>query len=153
MPSLRNSPERTSSSKAPNRMARVCNIPSRVSVAFPTLLISKVCQLTQKLPGCHLGTIDPPRSISDNGTLVMKALLRAFLVLAVAAAALLGQPSFNGTQQVIPVVNGDVAGLISAINTLNTGGGGFILLAPNGTYNVSGPSDWWYGPDAFPAIQ
>jgi hypothetical protein len=50
------------------------------------------------------------------------------------------------------VNDGDVAGLIAAIQALNTGGGGTIQLAPNGHYNVTLPSDWWYGPDAFPAI-
>ena len=30
--------------------------------------------------------------------------------------------------------------------------GGTIQLATNGSYSVTQPSDWWYGPDAFPAI-
>src|SRR5580658_3704893 len=53
---------------------------------------------------------------------------------------------------IIQVNNGDVAGLITAINTLNAGSGGFIELAQNGQYVVTAPSDWWYGPNAFPAI-
>src|SRR5580700_4828548 len=54
---------------------------------------------------------------------------------------------------VIQVNNGDVAGLITAITTLNGGSGGIIELAQNGQYVVAAPSAWWYGPDAFPAIQ
>jgi hypothetical protein len=53
---------------------------------------------------------------------------------------------------IISVNDGDVAGLIAAIQALNSGGGGTIVLAPNGSYSVTQPSDWWYGPDAFPAI-
>ena len=52
----------------------------------------------------------------------------------------------------ISVSDGDVAGLIAAIQTLNSSGGGTIQLAPNGNYSVTQPSDWWYGPNAFPAI-
>ncbi len=51
-----------------------------------------------------------------------------------------------------PVASGDVAGLISAIQTFNAIGGGTIDLAPGGTYTISAPSDWWYGPNAFPAV-
>ena len=54
--------------------------------------------------------------------------------------------------QTISVDNGDVAGLISAIQTLNANGGGTIDLASSGTYSVTAPSDWWFGPNAFPAI-
>ena len=54
--------------------------------------------------------------------------------------------------QTITVADGDVAGLITAINTLNTNGGGTIDLASSGSYSVSAPTDWWYGPNAFPAI-
>jgi hypothetical protein len=54
--------------------------------------------------------------------------------------------------QTINVANGDVAGLISSIQTLNANGGGTIDLASGGAYSVSAPSDWWYGPNAFPAI-
>ncbi len=54
--------------------------------------------------------------------------------------------------QVIDVANGDVAGLISAINTLNYNGGGTIVLASGGQYIVSQPDNYWYGPNAFPAI-
>ena len=53
----------------------------------------------------------------------------------------------------ISINNGDVAGLISAIQTLNSSGGGTIELAAGGSYPVSAPSDWWYGPNAFPAIR
>src|SRR5690348_10925052 len=64
-------------------------------------------------------------------------------------------PCIASSQQsgsVIQVANGDVAGLISAIQTLNQNGGGTIQLAPGGQYTVSQASDWWYGPNAFPAI-
>jgi hypothetical protein len=64
-------------------------------------------------------------------------------------------PLADAAQQagtVIPVANGDVAGLISAIQTLDQNGGGTIMLAVGGQYTVSQPSDWWYGPNAFPAI-
>jgi len=54
--------------------------------------------------------------------------------------------------QTINVPNGDVAGLITAIQTLNANGGGTINLATDGTYSVTAPSDWWFGPNAFPAI-
>jgi hypothetical protein len=54
--------------------------------------------------------------------------------------------------QTLNVANGDVAGFITAIQTLNTDGGGTIELASSGTYSVSAPYDWWYGPNAFPAI-
>src|SRR5580658_10376878 len=53
---------------------------------------------------------------------------------------------------IIQVNNGDVAGLITAITTLNGGSGGFIELAQNGQYVVTAPNNWWYGPNAFPAI-
>ncbi|HXR96589.1 MAG TPA: MBG domain-containing protein [Terriglobales bacterium] len=56
------------------------------------------------------------------------------------------------TNQVITVGNGDVAGLVAAINTLNAANGGTIVLASNGQYTVTQPSDWWYGPNAFPAV-
>jgi len=52
----------------------------------------------------------------------------------------------------VTVANGDVAGLISAITNLNAGFGGYIQLATNGTYTVTQASDWWYGPNAFPAV-
>ncbi|HEY2858460.1 MAG TPA: chitobiase/beta-hexosaminidase C-terminal domain-containing protein [Terracidiphilus sp.] len=54
--------------------------------------------------------------------------------------------------QTINVANGDVAGLTSAIQTLNANGGGTIDLASGGTYSVTASTDWWYGPNAFPAI-
>ena len=76
----------------------------------------------------------------------------AFGLIAATAAAS-AQPEFSSSQQVINVASGNVPGLISAINTLNSSGGGFILLAPGSTYVVSAPSDWTYGPNAFPAIQ
>ena len=61
--------------------------------------------------------------------------------------------SAQASASIISVNDGDVAGLIAAIQALNTGaGGGTIQLAPNGHYNVTLPSDWWYGPNAFPAI-
>ncbi len=56
------------------------------------------------------------------------------------------------TLPTISVQNGDVAGLIQAIRTLNAGSGGTITLAANGSYGIASPSDWWYGPNAFPAI-
>jgi hypothetical protein len=67
-------------------------------------------------------------------------------------AALLSAGLLRAQATVIQVNNGDVAGLITAITTLNGGSGGFIELAQNGQYVVTEPSDWWYGPNAFPAI-
>jgi hypothetical protein len=67
-------------------------------------------------------------------------------------AALLSAGLLRAQATVIQVNNGDVAGLITAITTLNGGSGGFIELAQNGQYVVTEPSAWWYGPDAFPAI-
>jgi hypothetical protein len=58
----------------------------------------------------------------------------------------------SAQQATILVNNGDVAGLIAAITTLNGAGGGNIELAAGGQYVVTQPSDWWYGPNAFPAI-
>ena len=81
----------------------------------------------------------PPQKIVSHQTLTVIA---AGLVLPLAAIA--ADP--------ISIAPGDVAGLIAAINTLNSSGGGTIELAPNGLYQVSAPSDWWYGPNAFPAI-
>jgi hypothetical protein len=63
------------------------------------------------------------------------------------AATAVGQS--GGT---ISVANGDVAGLITAIQTLNANGGGTIELASGGLYLPTAASDWWYGPNAFPAI-
>ena len=76
-----------------------------------------------------------------------------YLFIACAVMALLLSP-FAGAQagQTIQVASGDVAGLITAIQTLNANGGGTIDLASGGTYSVTAPSDWWYGPNAFPAI-
>jgi hypothetical protein len=78
---------------------------------------------------------------------------RRLKTLALAASLLpfLGQVG-AWAQQTINVANGDVAGFVTAIQTLNTGGGGTIDLASGGTYTVTAPSDWWYGPNAFPAI-
>jgi len=59
--------------------------------------------------------------------------------------------TFN-TTNVINVGNGDVAGLIAAINSINQSGGGTIVLAAHGQYTVSQANNWWYGPNAFPAI-
>lgn len=58
-----------------------------------------------------------------------------------------------GQARIIQVSNGDVAGLVQAVGTLNSAGGGAIELAAGGSYTVTAPADWWYGPDAFPAIQ
>ena len=71
----------------------------------------------------------------------------ALLGLAVLALSARGQAG-----QIIDVADNDVAGLITAIQTLNANGGGSIDLASGGTYSVTQPSDWWYGPNAFPAI-
>ena len=77
---------------------------------------------------------------------------RLFTACVIAFAGLLALGANACAQQIIAVGNGDVAGLIAAIQTLNANGGGTINLAPDGTYSVTGPSDWWYGPNAFPAI-
>jgi len=74
-----------------------------------------------------------------------------FLALSLALASL-SLPPLAYSQQTINVANGDVAGFITAIQTLNANGGGTIDLATDGTYSVTAPSDWWYGPNAFPAI-
>jgi hypothetical protein len=68
-------------------------------------------------------------------------------------AALLSAGLLRAQSTVIQVNNGDVAGLITAITTLNGGSGGFIELAQGGQYVVTAASEWWYGPNAFPAIQ
>ena len=75
-------------------------------------------------------------------------------VLAALAMGMAGLPlvGFAQSGQTIQVANGDAAGLITAIQTLNANGGGTIDLASGGTYSVTAPSDWWYGPNAFPAI-
>jgi len=73
------------------------------------------------------------------------------LALSLALAALSLSPLAQ-SQQTINVANGDVAGFITAIQTLNANSGGTIDLASGGTYSVTAPSDWWYGPNAFPAI-
>lgn len=52
----------------------------------------------------------------------------------------------------IAVANGDVNGMIAAIKSLNNAGGGTIELASGGAYQVTVPDNWWYGPNAFPAI-
>jgi len=67
------------------------------------------------------------------------------------AVLFVGQLSARA-QQSINVPNGSVSALVTAIQTLNAGGGGTINLASGGTYSVTAPSDWWYGPNAFPAI-
>ena len=54
--------------------------------------------------------------------------------------------------QTIDVNAGDVDGLIAAIQTLNALGGGTIELTQASVYTATAPSDWWYGPNAFPAI-
>src|ERR1039458_7824197 len=81
---------------------------------------------------------------------------RPFLVLVAFCLALLLvlNPVNSQAQagQTITMANGDVAGLITAIQTLNANGGGTIDLASGGTYSMTAPSDWWYGPNAFPAI-
>lgn len=75
-----------------------------------------------------------------------------FTTVLVAVALFAGTGDIRAQAGAITVADGDVAGLIAAINSLNTNGGGTIELAENGTYTVTAPSDWWYGPDAFPAI-
>ena len=52
----------------------------------------------------------------------------------------------------IEVGNGDVASFVAAITTLNAAGGGVIQLASNGQYSFTTPADWWYGPNALPAV-
>jgi hypothetical protein len=83
-------------------------------------------------------------------------------------AADTGTASITGTSaaitvtavNVISVANGCISliansgcttGIVDAINALNANGGGTIQLAVNGQYSVTAPSDWWYGPNAFPA--
>src|SRR5258705_10728113 len=56
----------------------------------------------------------------------------------------------------IPVANGDVAGLIAAINTANNEttnpGPDTIELASSGIYAFAGPHNFEYGPNALPPI-
>ena len=59
----------------------------------------------------------------------------------------------SATPPVISVANGDVAGLAGAVQAVNAAGVGFIQLASGGSYQVSAPSDWWFGPNAFQAVQ
>lgn len=80
-----------------------------------------------------------PQQLVSHQTLIV---IVAFLLLPIMALA--ADP--------VSIASGDVAGLIAAINTLNSSAGGTIELAPSGLYQVSAPSDWWYGPNAFPAI-
>jgi hypothetical protein len=49
--------------------------------------------------------------------------------------------SHGHSGQTITVTNGDVAGLITATETLSANGGGTIDLASGGTYSVTAPSD------------
>jgi len=79
---------------------------------------------------------------------------RRFRILAFAAIMVpfAGQMHGWAQGQTINVTNGNVAGLITVIKTLNASGGGTIDLASGGTYAPTAPSDWWYGPNAFPAI-
>ncbi len=84
-----------------------------------------------------------PRGITG----VAMAVMFSIFCVSVSAATAWAQAG-----QTISVDNGDVAGLISAIQTLNANGGGTIDLASSGTYSVTAPSDWWFGPNAFPAI-
>jgi hypothetical protein len=62
--------------------------------------------------------------------------------------------AFAQTQTGIPIEvgNGDVASFVAAITTLNAAGGGVIQLASNGQYSFTTPADWWYGPNALPAV-
>lgn len=53
----------------------------------------------------------------------------------------------------ISVANGDVSGFVTGIQTLNSSGGGTIVLAPSGLYTLTQPADWWYGPNGLPAIR
>ena len=73
--------------------------------------------------------------------------LRILVLLALSSGSARAQEG-----QTISVDDGDVAGFVSAIQTLNANGGGTIDLASGGMYTVTAPSDWWYGPNAFPAI-
>ena len=74
------------------------------------------------------------------------------LAIAASLVSFLGQLGAWAQGQTINVPNGSVSALVTAIQTLNAGGGGTIDLASGGTYTVNAPSDWWYGPNAFPAI-
>ena len=76
-----------------------------------------------------------------------------FLVLAASLFSML-MPTGALAQagQTINVNAGDVDGLIAAIQTLNATGGGTIELVQASVYTATAPSDWWYGPNAFPAI-
>jgi hypothetical protein len=87
------------------------------------------------------------------GRLIGRAAMLPLLAILVASVCVLF-PVDSGAQagQTIQVANGDVAGFITAIQTLNADGGGTIDLATGGAYSVTAPSDWWYGPNAFPAI-
>jgi len=79
---------------------------------------------------------------------------RNLRALAIAVSLLLPflGPLSAWAQQTINVPNGSVSALVTAIQTLNANGGGTINLASGGTYSPAAPTDWWYGPNAFPAI-
>jgi sugar lactone lactonase YvrE len=89
-------------------------------------------------------------TISVESLSLLRARYSRILSLCVLIAA--AMPLCGQGGQTISVGNGDVAGLIAAIQTLNSDGGGTINLASGGAYSVTAPSDWWYGPNAFPAI-
>src|SRR4051812_30355368 len=125
---------------------------ARIVTSQPTRLM-KVPRIRSSI---YRGDLRQPQSRRVLRKLLVAALLTSAVGLLFAVpgggASSVSVSQANVAQTSIAVNDGDVAGLIAAIQTLNSGGGGSILLAPNGHYNVIQPPDWWYGPNAFPAI-
>src|SRR5262245_2714382 len=68
---------------------------------------------------------------------------------AILAAAMFAGPTAQAAT--IPVPPNDAIGLINAINTAN-GTAAADTLELSGTYAFAGANNWWYGPNALPAI-
>jgi hypothetical protein len=117
---------------------------SGLAVNFSTTTGSVCTVADSLLTVVSEGTCSVTASLSGDGTYAAATpITQSFSVVSLASL----------TNPVIQVANGDVAGLITAINTVNFAGAGYIQLASGGAYSVTAPSDWWYGPNAFPAIQ
>lgn len=58
----------------------------------------------------------------------------------------------NGPEATITVPAGDVAALIAAIDTANSNGEADTIVLGGGTYTFTAPDNYWYGPNALPAI-
>lgn len=74
-------------------------------------------------------------------------ILLTFLTVSTAGGAASG-----GTLSVIDVPAGDAAALIAAVNTANGNGEADTIVLGGGTYTYAAPNNYWYGPNALPAI-